>query len=433
MIGNFHKLAIVGLGYVGLPVAIAFDKKFEVIGFDNNREKIELYKNGIDPTGEIGNSEISNSSIVFTSDERKLSEARFIIVAVPTPINNDFSPNLTALIEATKTIGRNLSKGSIVVYESTVYPGCTEEICVKLLEEYSGLICGTDFNVGYSPERINPSDKLHTFKNIKKIVSGNDSQTLEIIKQMYELVVETGTYPVSNIKTAEAIKVIENSQRDINIAFMNEVAMILNKMKIDTNEVIDGMNTKWNKLGFKPGLVGGHCISVDPYYLIDRAKKLGYESQVIASARKVNDNMGKYIANITISKLLETGQCLSDSKVVVLGFSFKENCSDIRNTRVYDIVKQLESSGIETLVVDPMVDKKVALFEYGININQISEVNDVNGIVAAVAHDEFKKIGINKIESLYGNISSEEKIFIDVKGLFSTEDLKALKLNYWRL
>lgn len=362
IINREEKLALIGLGYVGMPIAVAFAKKgIEVIGFDLNIEKIELYKSGIDPTKEVGDEVIKSSSVQFTSDETRLSEAKFHIVAVPTPVNTDHTPDLTPVIGASEIVGRNLTKGSIVVYESTVYPGVTEDVCVPILERESGMKCGIDFKVGYSPERINPGDKVHRLENIHKIVSGMDDESLEEIKNIYNLVIEVGTYPVSTIKTAEAVKVVENSQRDINIAFMNELAMVFDRMGIDTNEVVDGMNTKWNALGFRPGLVGGHCIGVDPYYFTYEAEKLGYHSQIILNGRIVNDGMGKYVADAAIKKMIEAGQAPKNSKVVILGLTFKENCPDTRNSKVDDIIKRLNEFGIEPVVVDPWASERDAM------------------------------------------------------------------------
>ena len=354
IINKEEKLSLVGLGYVGMPIAVAFAKKgVNVIGFDLNKEKINLYKTGIDPTQEVGNEIIKNSTVEFTFDENKLKEAKFHIVAVPTPVNLDHTPDLTPVIGASKILGRNLTKGSIVVYESTVYPGVTEDVCIPILEKESGLKCGIDFKIGYSPERINPGDKIHRLENIHKIVSGMDDESLKEIKNVYDLVIEVGTYPVSSIKTAEAVKVVENSQRDINIAFMNELAMVFDRMGIDTNEVVDGMNTKWNALGFRPGLVGGHCIGVDPYYFTYEAEKLGYHSQIILSGRKVNDAMGAFVADATIKELIKAGKAPKSCKVAIFGLTFKENCPDTRNSKVEDIIKRLEEFDIKPLVVDP--------------------------------------------------------------------------------
>ena len=352
-----EKIALIGLGYVGMPIAVAFAKKADVIGFDLNEKKIQQYKAGFDPTQEIGDDEIKKTSVEFTSDEKRLREAKFHIIAVPTPVNQDKTPDLSPVEGASKILGRNLTKGSIVVYESTVYPGVTEEFCIPILEKESGLKCGEDFKIGYSPERINPGDKIHRLETIKKIVSGMDKETLEEIANIYELVIEVGVYRASSIKVAEAAKVVENSQRDINIAFMNELAMVFDRMHIDTNEVVDAMNTKWNALGFRPGLVGGHCIGVDPYYFIYEAEKLGYHSQIILSGRKVNDGMGVFIADAVIKQLILVGKAPKNTKVVILGLTFKENCPDIRNSKVVDIIMRLREYGIDPLLADPWVDK----------------------------------------------------------------------------
>ena len=429
-----ESLALVGLGYVGMPIAHAFAKKgLNVIGFDLNREKIELYKSGVDPTEEIGDNEIAETKVQFTFDESDLQRAKFIIIAVPTPVNIDHTPDLTPVIGASEIVGRNLVPGSIVVYESTVYPGCTEDICIPILEKQSGMKCGSDFKVGYSPERINPGDKIHRLENIHKIVSGIDEESLQEIKAVYDLVIEVGTYPVSNLRTAEAVKVVENSQRDINIAFMNELAIVFDRMDIDTNEVIDGMNTKWNALGFRPGLVGGHCIGVDPYYFTYQAEKLGYHSQIILNGRIVNDSMGSFVADKALEKMIVAGQAPKKSKVVILGLTFKENCPDTRNSKVNDIIKRLNTYGIEPVVVDPWASEHDALNEYGVKLTKIENVTDANGVIVAVAHNEFKALSINDIKKLYKASRDEEKVLIDVKGLFNINDLKKSGIQWWRL
>ena len=355
-------------------------------------------------------------------------------MAVPTPVNMDHTPDLSPVEKASTIVGRNLSKGSIVVFESTVYPGVTEDICIPILEKESDLRCGIDFKVGYSPERINPGDKIHTLTNIHKIVSGMDEMSLNEIKQIYDLVIEVGTYPVSSIKTAEAIKVVENSQRDINIAFMNELAMVFDRMGIDTNEVVDGMNTKWNALGFRPGLVGGHCIGVDPYYFTYEAEKLGYHSQIILNGRIVNDGMGAYIANAAIKKMIEAGQSPKKSKVVILGLTFKENCPDIRNSKVCDIIRQLNQYGISVEVVDPWASESEAKQEYGIKLMRLDDIHDADCVIIAVAHDKFRALGLNHMKELYSEDNGDqEKVLIDVKGIFSIEELKDSGLEYWRL
>lgn len=428
-----EKLALVGLGYVGMPIAIAFAKKVDVIGFDLNEAKIGLYRSGIDPTCEVGNEAIKNTSVEFTSNAEMLQKAKFIIVAVPTPVNQDKTPDLSPVIGASEIVGRNLTKGAIVVYESTVYPGVTEEICIPILERESGLKCGDDFKVGYSPERINPGDKVHRLENITKIVSGVDTDALEEIKNVYDLVIEVGTYPVSSIKTAEAIKVVENSQRDINIAFMNELAMVFDRMGIDTNEVVDGMNTKWNALGFRPGLVGGHCIGVDPYYFVYEAEKLGYHSQIIAVGRKVNDGMGAFVADAAIKQLILAGKTPKTSKVVILGLTFKENCPDTRNSKVEDILLRLKEYDIYPLVVDPWANEKDAMNEYGVELADISEINNADCIILAVAHNEFKTMQMLELNHLYGDKPHGEKILIDVKGVFDADEVKKYGIRSWRL
>lgn len=431
---NEEKLSLVGLGYVGMPIAVAFAKKgINVIGYDLNKEKIELYKSGVDPTKEVGNEVVKDTTVDFTADEKRLREAKFHIVAVPTPVNTDHTPDLTPVIGASEILGRNLTKGSIVVYESTVYPGCTEDVCIPILEKQSGLKCGVDFKVGYSPERINPGDKVHRLENIHKIVSGMDEESLEEIKNVYDIVIEVGTHPVSNIRTAEAVKVVENSQRDINIAFMNELAMVFDRMDIDTNEVVDGMNTKWNALGFRPGLVGGHCIGVDPYYFTYEAEKLGYHSQIILNGRIVNDSMGKYIADATIKEMIKVGQAPKKSKVVILGLTFKENCPDTRNSKVDDIIKRLNEYGIEPIVVDPWASERDAMREYGVKLTPISEVKDADCVIVAVAHNEFKALSLDDIKKLYKVSADNEKVLIDVKGIYSVKDLRKSNMDYWRL
>lgn len=434
LINKEETMSVVGLGYVGMPLAVAFAAKgIDVIGFDLNEKKIELYKSGIDPTKEVGNEAIRTTTIRFTPDENELKKAKFHIVAVPTPVNTDHTPDLTPVIGASEIVGRNLTKGSIVVFESTVYPGCTEDVCIPVLEKASGLKCGEDFKIGYSPERINPGDKVHRLENIRKIVSGMDKESAEEIKNIYDIVIEVGTYPVSNIKTAEAVKVVENSQRDINIAFMNELAMVFDRMNIDTNEVVDGMNTKWNALGFRPGLVGGHCIGVDPYYFTYEAEKLGYHSQIILSGRIVNDNMGKYVADAAVKKMVEAGQAPKNSKVVIMGLTFKENCPDIRNSKVEDIIKRLHEYEIKPLVVDPWANKAEALAEYGIELTDMNDVHDADCVIMAVAHKEFKVLGLEGVEKLFRDTDNANKVFLDVKGLYTVEELEASGMKYWRL
>ena len=434
LIAKKESLALVGLGYVGMPIAVAFAKKgLDVVGFDLNKEKIALYQSGHDPTMEVGDEVIKQTSVHFTSDETELQKAKFIIVAVPTPVNTDHTPDLTPVVGASEIVGRNLVSGSIVVYESTVYPGCTEDVCIPILEKQSGLKCGRDFKVGYSPERINPGDKEHRLENIRKIVSGIDAESLEEIKNVYDLVIEAGTYPVSNLRTAEAVKVVENSQRDVNIAFMNELAMVFDRMDIDANEVVDGMNTKWNALGFRPGLVGGHCIGVDPYYFTYQAEKLGYHSKIILNGRIVNDGMGAYVADATIRKMIEAGQAPKKSKVVILGLTFKENCPDVRNSKVDDVIKQLNKYGISPIVVDPWANSKDVKREYGVDLTKLEDVSDVDCVIVAVAHREFRELGLERIKSLFKNVPDDEKVLVDVKGIFKIDDLENSGLRWWRL
>lgn len=434
VIAHEEKLSLVGLGYVGMPIAVAFAKKgVDVIGFDLNKEKIKLYKSGIDPTKEVGDDAIKASTVDFTADESRLREAKFHIVAVPTPVNTDHTPDLSPVIGASEILGRNLTKGSIVVYESTVYPGCTEDVCIPILERESGLKCGADFKIGYSPERINPGDKVHRLENIHKIVSGMDRESLEDIKKVYDIVIEVGTHPVSNIRTAEAVKVVENSQRDINIAFMNELAMVFDRMDIDTNEVVDGMNTKWNALGFRPGLVGGHCIGVDPYYFTYQAEKLGYHSQIILNGRIVNDSMGRYVADAAVKNMIAAGQAPKKSKVVILGLTFKENCPDTRNSKVDDIIKRLNEYEINPIVVDTWASEHDAMHEYGVTLTKLEDVSGADCVIVAVAHNEFKKLSLDDIKKLYKASPDSEKVLLDVKGLYSVENLKASGMRYWRL
>lgn len=433
IVNKEEKISVVGLGYVGMPIAVAFAKKVDVIGFDLNRNKIDLYKAGIDPTNEVGKEEIKKTKVEFTADETKLKEAKFHIVAVPTPINSDKTPDLSPVEGASKIVGRNLTKGSIVVYESTVYPGVTEDICIPILEKESGLKCGEDFKIGYSPERINPGDKVHRLENIVKIVSGMDKESLDEIAKVYELVIEVGVHRAGSIKVAEAAKVVENSQRDINIAFMNELAMVFDRMGIDTKEVVEAMNTKWNALGFTPGLVGGHCIGVDPYYFVYEAEKLGYHSQIILSGRKINDGMGKFVADAIIKKLILANKVVRQAKVVILGITFKENTPDTRNSKVVDIIDSLRDYGIEPIVVDPEADADEAKHEYGIELVDINEVKDADCLVLAVAHDTFKQISWNVIDSLYGKFDNNEKILIDVKSILNKKEIEEKGYSYWRL
>ncbi len=434
LLNGQEKLSLVGLGYVGMPIAVAFaNEGVKVVGFDLNKAKIDLYKVGVDPTHEVGDEAIKNSTVEFTSDETKLREAKFHIVAVPTPVNQDHTPDLTPVIGASEIVGRNLVKGSIVVFESTVYPGVTEDVCLPILERESGLKCGVDFKIGYSPERINPGDKVHRLENIKKIVSGMDEESLKDIKEVYDLVIKVGTFPVSTIKTAEAIKVVENSQRDINIAFMNELAMVFDRMGIDTSEVVDGMNTKWNALGFRPGLVGGHCIGVDPYYFTYEAEKLGYHSRIIINGRMVNDGMGAFVAEATLKQMILAGKNVRDSKVVILGLTFKENCPDTRNSKVEDIINKLAEYGVKPLVVDPWASERDAMHEYGVTLTPLKDIKDADCVIMAVAHDEFKNMSLEDLDKLYKDVPNNEKVLIDVKSILDKKTVDAKGYKYWRL
>lgn len=425
-----EKISLVGLGYVGMPIAVAFAKKVKVIGYDLNKAKIELYKSGIDPTKEVGDEAIKNSTVEFTSDETKLREAKFHIVAVPTPVYDDHTPDLTPVEWASRILGRNLAKGSIVVFESTVYPGVTEDICVPILEKESGLQCGVDFKVGYSPERINPGDKVHRLETITKIVSGMDAETLDIVAKVYELVVEAGVHRASCIKVAEAAKVIENSQRDINIAFMNELSIIFNKIGIDTKSVLEAAGTKWNFLKFYPGLVGGHCIGVDPYYLTYKAEQLGYHSQVILAGRRINDDMGKYVAENVVKNLIKAEKTVKNAKVAILGFTFKENCPDTRNTKIFDIVKELREYGIEPIIADPTADATEAKRLYGVNFVDIASIQNMDAVVLAVAHQEFTDFKIEDMDKFFG---IGQKVLLDIKGLLNRTEYERAGYSYWRL
>ena len=430
IVNRDEKISIIGLGYVGLPLAISFAREVDVIGFDISKEKIQKYHAGVDVTKEVGDQAIKETAAFFTSEEKYLKECKFHIVAVPTPINSDKTPDLRPVIGASKTVGRNLTKGSIVVYESTVYPGVTEDVCVPLLEQESGLKCGVDFKVGYSPERINPGDKVHRLETIVKIVSGMDEESLEEIARVYEMVVKAGVYKAESIKVAEAAKVIENSQRDINIAFMNELSIIFDKMGIDTKAVLKAAGTKWNFLNFSPGLVGGHCIGVDPYYLTYRAEQIGYHSQIILAGRKINDDMGKYVAENTVKKMIKADKQIKGSKVGIFGVTFKENCPDTRNTKVVDIIRELEEYGIEVQIVDPVADKEELWHEYGLKLSEMEDIKNVDALIFAVSHDEFKPLTLEHLKDLYNN---NKHVLIDVKGLFDRKEAEEMNYIYWRL
>ena len=431
IVNGKEKLSLVGLGYVGMPIAVAFARKIKVVGFDLNAAKIDLYKSGVDPTNEVGDDVIKNTTVEFTADPSKLREAKFHIVAVPTPVNDDHTPDLTPVEGASRILGQNLTKGSIVVFESTVYPGVTEDICVPILEKESGLKCGVDFKIGYSPERINPGDKVHRLETITKIVSGMDEETLNEVAHIYELVVEAGVYRAESIKVAEAAKVIENSQRDINIAFMNELSIIFNKMGIDTKSVLSAAGTKWNFLKFQPGLVGGHCIGVDPYYLTYKAEQLGYHSQIILSGRRINDDMGKYVAENLVKNLIKADIPVKSAKVAILGFTFKENCPDTRNTKVIDIYKELQEYGITPMVVDPAADAAEAKRLYGITFNTMEDIKEMDAVIVAVSHKQFLTLDKEKISSLYSKAHAK-KVLVDIKGIFDRKEYSTEDYIYWR-
>ena len=426
-----ENVSLVGLGYVGMPIAVEFAKRgVNVIGFDLNKAKIETYKSGIDPTNEVGDDVIKTTTVEFTSDEEDLKRAKFHIVAVPTPVNDDHTPDLTPVEGASAILGRNLTKGSIVVFESTVYPGVTEDVCVPILEKESGLKCGVDFKIGYSPERINPGDKVHRLNTITKIVSGMDAETLDIVAKVYEIVVDAGVHRAESIKVAEAAKVIENSQRDINIAFMNELSIIFNKMGIDTQSVLNAAGTKWNFLKFYPGLVGGHCIGVDPYYLTYKAEQLGYHSQIILSGRRINDDMGKYVAESAIKNLIKAGKAVKGAKIAILGFTFKENCPDTRNTKIIDIVKELREYGIEPVIADPVADAAEAERLYGVKFVDMNTIENVDAVILAVAHTEFSEFTIEIMEKFF---AEGKKVLLDLKGLLNRKEYEEAGYSYWRL
>lgn len=425
-----QALSVVGLGYVGMPLAVAFSKKASVIGFDVNEAKVARYRAGEDPTSEVGDEAIKACAAVFTSDASRLKEARFHIVAVPTPVNVDKTPNLAPVADASRVLGENLMPGSIVVYESTVYPGVTEDICVPILEEASGLKCGKDFFIGYSPERINPGDRVHVLKNITKIVSGMDDATRDEIADVYSMVVDK-VYKASCIKVAEAAKVCENSQRDINIAFVNELAMAFNRMGINTNDVVDAMNTKWNALGFRPGLVGGHCIGVDPYYLTYEAELMGYHSRIISEGRRVNDDMGAFVGECTVKKLIEADKLVRRAKVAVMGITFKEDCPDVRNSKVMDIIARLREYGIEPLVFDPRAEADEVERSYGLKLSSMDELHDMDCLVFAVAHSEYRALSLDDIRRFY--FSGTKPVLIDVKGIFSRKAAELAGFTYWEM
>ena len=432
IVSKKEKIAVVGLGYVGMPIAVSFSAKADVIGFDLNHDKIKAYQSGIDPTKEVGDELIRNCSVAFTTDESKLKKAKFIIIAVPTPVNMDHTPDLSPVESASRMVGRNLQKGAVVVYESTVYPGVTEDVCIPILEQESGLTCGTDFKIGYSPERINPGDKVHRLETITKIVSGMDEETLDIVARVYELIIAAGVYRAESIKVAEAAKVIENSQRDINIAFMNELSIVFHKMGIDTKSVLEAAGTKWNFLKFSPGLVGGHCIGVDPYYFTYKAERLGYHSQIILSGRRINDDMGKYVAENLIKNLIAADILVKNARVLIMGLTFKENCPDVRNTKVIDIIQELEGYGIQPMVCDPLADPAEVKKLYGIHLTSYQKTENLDAIVLAVAHREFLEIEVSDLLDRYRVSQKDKRVFLDVKGVFDRKTMNEHCI-YWRL
>lgn len=425
-----RKVAVIGLGYVGLPIAVAFSKRIGTIGFDINKKKIESYQAGIDVTGEV-EEDIKQVAIEFTSAEERIREADYIIVAVPTPVYPDHTPDLQPLISACKCVGRNLKEGAIIIFESTVYPGVTEDICIPILEKESGLIAGNSFKVGYSPERINPGDKVHKLESVVKVVSGMDEETTEKVAALYELIITAGVYRAPSIKVAEAAKIAENSQRDINIAFMNELAIIFEKLGITTKDVIDAMNTKWNALGFYPGLVGGHCIGVDPYYLVHKGKCLGYYSKIIEAGRKMNDSMGSFIVCHIIKELIKANLLIQEAKIYIMGITFKENCSDSRNSKVIDILKGLQSYGIDVKVVDEVANQDEVRELYGLQLISVNEVREADCLIFAVAHDAFKRLSLLELDSMYK--AEAPKVIIDVKSIFDRRQLESKGYQYWSL
>lgn len=433
LVNQEEKISLVGLGYVGLPIAISFAKKVKVLGFDINEAKVEEYRQGFDPTKEVGDEAVKNTTMEFTADASRLQEAKFHIVAVPTPITEDRVPDLSALKAATTTVGKYLTKDSYVVFESTVYPGVTEEICIPILEQESGLKVNEDFKVGFSPERINPGDKVNRLETIVKVVSGSDEEALDLIAKVYEIVVDAGVHKASSIIVAEAAKVIENAQRDINIAFMNELSMIFNRLDINTREVLEAAGTKWNFLPFTPGLVGGHCIGVDPYYLTYKAEQTGYHPQVILAGRRINDNMGHYVVENIIKNMIAANISIKGAKVGIIGFTFKENTPDTRNTRVIDIYKELQEYKIDAVITDDVADAEEAYEEYGLEFISMDEMRDLDVVIVAVAHDANKELTTADFNKLYNNKPNQQKVFIDVKSLYDRTDFAAEDYIYWSL
>lgn len=430
---EMHKLAVVGLGYVGLPLALAFAKKMDVIGFDTNEKKIKRYIAGEDPTGEAGAKEVQSTTMKFTSDAAVLREADFIIVAVPTPIHGDKTPDLAPVTGASQIVGENLKKGAIVVFESTVYPGVTEDVCKPILEEASGMVCGEDFYIGYSPERINPGDKVHRLSNIVKIVSGMNEETLDIVAGMYEQIIEAGVHRAGSIRVAEAAKLVENSQRDINIAFMNELSMVFERMGISTREVVEAMNTKWNALGFYPGLVGGHCIGVDPYYFVYQAERLGYHSQIIAAGRKVNDDMPAFVAEMILKQMILADVRVKESKVYFMGATFKENCPDIRNSKTQGIIAELEKYHVEIRICDPLAEPEDIEAEFGRKPVAMESIRDADCLVFTVAHEVFVHLSVEELKHMYGMDDTKPLLLMDIRNMYSAKSMQEAGFWYWSL
>ena len=430
LINRGNKIAVIGLGYVGLPLAVHLAAYFDVVGFDQNAERIQELQSGFDRTLEVSDSQLAKTKLDYTNKPEKLADCRFMIVAVPTPIDEFRIPDLAPLRGASKTVGTHLQKGSCVVYESTVYPGATEEVCVPILEAESGLKLGQDFSVGYSPERINPGDKVHTLDKIMKIVSGSDQSTCDLLAKVYGKVVKVGIHKAGSIKVAEAAKIIENTQRDLNIALMNELAKIFDICGIDTQEVLEAAGTKWNFLPFSPGLVGGHCIGVDPYYLTFKAEALGYHPEMILAGRRINDGMGKHVAERAVKMLIGTGRRVRGARVVILGITFKEDVPDLRNTKVIDIIRELKDYGVDVLINDPLADPTEARQYYGVELQPLDTIKDADAIILAVMHKAYREMGLEGISRLF---SHNPAPFIDVKGCFSSQDVQKLGLKYWRL
>lgn len=428
------KLAVVGLGYVGLPLAVAFAEHFPVIGFDINEEKIQRYRSGHDVTGEAGDAAVQRTTLEFSSDPAVLGQAGFYVIAVPTPLNGDNTPDLAPVEDASRIVGKYLKPGSIVVYESTVYPGVTEDICRPILEQMSGLCCGRDFKIAYSPERINPGDQKHRLKNIVKIVSGMDAETLDAVANVYEHIIEAGVYRAPSLKVAEAAKLVEKSQRDINIALLNEFAIVFHRMGIETQEVIKAMNTKWNALGFYPGLVGGHCIGIDPYYFVYQAERLGYHSQVVSAGRRINNSMSEFVARQTLTMLLRSKIDICRANIFLLGMTFKEDCPDVRNSRSYDVYREFLNCGLQPKLVDPAADAEDFTRLYGLKLTPMEEVHDADCIVFLVQHKAFRALTPDQVEALYRQPKpGQQKVLVDVKGMYDSEEYRKRGFVYWSL